>query len=123
MVCSRTPMAKLPRPSNWAGEMPRKSRMRGRAMETRRSIISYMRSPRIRDFRGISPAQFDGRGNFAMGVREQTIFPEIDYDSVEQFRGLNVVITTTAKTDEERRALLSKLVMPFRSNYEHLKHG
>ena len=62
------------------------------------------------------PAQFDGRGNFAMGVREQTIFPEIDYDSVEQFRGLNIVITTTAKTDEEGRALLTKLGMPFRSN-------
>ncbi len=72
--------------------------------------------PRIRDFRGISPNQFDGRGNFAMGVREQTIFPEIDYDSIDQFRGLNVVITTTAKTDEEGRALLSKLGMPFRSN-------
>jgi large subunit ribosomal protein L5 len=72
--------------------------------------------PRIRDFRGISPDQFDGRGNFAMGVREQVIFPEIDYDSVEQSRGLNIVITTTAKTDEEGRALLSKLGMPFRSN-------
>ncbi len=71
--------------------------------------------PRIRDFRGISPDQFDGRGNFAMGVKEQTIFPEIDYDSVEQFRGLNVIITTTAKTDEEGRALLTKLGMPFRS--------
>jgi large subunit ribosomal protein L5 len=74
--------------------------------------------PRIRDFRGIDPAQFDGRGNFAMGVREQTIFPEIDYDSVQQFRGLNIVITTTAKTDEEGRALLTKLGMPFRTNQE-----
>ncbi len=72
--------------------------------------------PRIRDFRGVSPDQFDGRGNFAMGVREQTIFPEIDYDSVDQFRGLNIVITTTAKTDAEGRALLAKLGMPFRSN-------
>jgi large subunit ribosomal protein L5 len=74
--------------------------------------------PRIRDFRGIDPAQFDGRGNFAMGVREQTIFPEIDYDSVQQFRGLNIVITTTARTDEEGRALLTKLGMPFRTNQE-----
>ncbi len=74
--------------------------------------------PRIRDFRGIDPAQFDGRGNFAMGVREQTIFPEIDYDSVQQFRGLNIVITTTAQTDEEGRALLTKLGMPFRTNQE-----
>jgi large subunit ribosomal protein L5 len=72
--------------------------------------------PRIRDFRGIDPGQFDGRGNFAMGVREQTIFPEIDYDTVQQYRGLNIVITTTAKTDEEGRALLAKLGMPFRTN-------
>jgi large subunit ribosomal protein L5 len=72
--------------------------------------------PRIRDFRGIDPNQFDGRGNFSMGVREQTIFPEIDYDTVQQFRGLNIVITTTAKTDDEGRALLSKLGMPFRTN-------
>jgi large subunit ribosomal protein L5 len=72
--------------------------------------------PRIRDFRGISPKQFDGRGNFAMGVKEQTIFPEIDFDSVSQFRGLNIVITTSAKTDEEGRALLAKLGMPFQTN-------
>jgi large subunit ribosomal protein L5 len=72
--------------------------------------------PRIRDFRGVSPGQFDGRGNFAMGLREQTIFPEIDYDAVDQSRGLNIVITTTAKTDEEGRALLTKLGMPFQTN-------
>jgi len=72
--------------------------------------------PRIRDFRGVSPSQFDGRGNFAMGLREQTIFPEIDYDAVDQSRGLNIVITTTAKTDEEGRALLTKLGMPFQTN-------
>jgi len=72
--------------------------------------------PRIRDFRGISPRQFDGRGNFSLGVREQTIFPEIDYDSVDETRGLNICITTTAKTDEEGRALLTKLGMPFRDN-------
>jgi large subunit ribosomal protein L5 len=72
--------------------------------------------PRIRDFRGIDPRQFDGRGNFAMGIREQTIFPEIDYDKVERTQGMNVVITTTAKTDEEGRALLSRLGMPFRES-------
>jgi large subunit ribosomal protein L5 len=71
---------------------------------------------RIRDFRGISPKQFDGRGNFAMGVKEQTIFPEIDFDSIGQYRGLNIVITTSAKTDEEGRALLAKLGMPFQTN-------
>jgi large subunit ribosomal protein L5 len=72
--------------------------------------------PRIRDFRGIDPGQFDGRGNFAMGIREQTIFPEIDYDKVERTQGLNVIITTTAKTDEEGRALLAKMGMPFRES-------
>ena len=72
--------------------------------------------PRIRDFRGIDPGQFDGHGNFAMGIREQTIFPEIDYDKVEHTQGLNVVITTTAKTDEEGRALLARLGMPFRES-------
>ena len=90
--------------------------LRGRRMFEFFDRLVNAALPRIRDFRGISPGQFDGRGNFAMGVREQTIFPEIDYDSVEQFRGLNVVITTTAKTDEEGRALLAKLGMPFRSN-------
>ena len=72
--------------------------------------------PRIRDFRGIDPGQFDGRGNFSMGIREQTIFPEIDYDSVDQTRGMNITITTTAKTDEEGRALLALMGMPFRES-------
>jgi len=72
--------------------------------------------PRIRDFRGIAPGQFDGRGNFSMGIREQTIFPEIDYDSVGELRGMNITITTTATTDEEGRALLSLLGMPFRES-------
>lgn len=90
--------------------------LRGERMYEMIDRLVSIALPRIRDFRGIDPRQFDGRGNFAMGVREQTIFPEIDYDSVETFRGLNVVITTTAKTDEEGRALLTKLGMPFRSN-------
>src|SRR5450756_2270877 len=90
--------------------------LRGERMYEMIDRLVSIALPRIRDFRGISPDQFDGRGNFAMGVREQTIFPEIDYDSVEQFRGLNAVITTTAKTDKEGRALLAKLGMPFRSN-------
>ena len=72
--------------------------------------------PRIRDFRGIAPGQFDGRGNFSMGIREQTIFPEIDYDSVGEMRGMNITITTSATTDEEGRALLSLLGMPFRES-------
>ena len=69
--------------------------------------------PRIRDFRGLSARSFDGRGNYSMGVREQIIFPEIDYDSIDQVRGLDVTITTTAKTDEEAYALLRELGMPF----------
>jgi large subunit ribosomal protein L5 len=69
--------------------------------------------PRIRDFRGLNPRSFDGRGNYSMGVKEQVIFPEIDYDSVDQIRGLDVVITTSAQTDEEAFALLEALGMPF----------
>ena len=70
--------------------------------------------PRIRDFRGISGKQFDGRGNFAMGVTEQIIFPEIDYDQVDKLRGMDIVITTSAKNDEQGRALLSAFNFPFR---------
>jgi large subunit ribosomal protein L5 len=70
--------------------------------------------PRIRDFRGLSPASFDGRGNYSLGVREQIIFPEIDYDDVETVRGLDVTITTTADSDEEGLALLRELGLPFR---------
>jgi large subunit ribosomal protein L5 len=69
--------------------------------------------PRIRDFRGLSARSFDGRGNYSMGIREQIIFPEIDYDSIDEVRGLDVTITTTAKTDEEAFALLDGLGMPF----------
>ena len=68
---------------------------------------------RIRDFRGLNPKSFDGRGNYSIGLREQIIFPEIDYDDVAQIRGLDVTITTTAKTDNEARALLAGLGMPF----------
>jgi len=69
--------------------------------------------PRVRDFRGVSGTSFDGRGNFAMGVKEQIIFPEISYDKVDQIRGLNIVICTTAETDAEARALLKAFDMPF----------
>ncbi len=68
--------------------------------------------PRIRDFRGLSPNSFDGRGNYSLGIREQIIFPEIDYDSINQIRGLDVAITTTAETDEQARALLLGLGLP-----------
>ncbi|WP_414550271.1 50S ribosomal protein L5 [Anabaena sp. CCY 0017] len=70
--------------------------------------------PRIRDFRGISPKSFDGRGNYTLGVREQLIFPEVEYDSIDQIRGMDISIITTAKNDEEGRALLKEMGMPFR---------
>lgn len=71
--------------------------------------------PRIRDFRGLSPRAFDGRGNYSLGVREQIIFPEIDYDQIDVLRGLDITITTSARTDEEGRALLAAFNFPFRS--------
>ncbi len=70
--------------------------------------------PRIRDFRGLSPKSFDGRGNYSMGVREQIIFPEIDYDKVDKIRGMDITVTTTANTNEEGRALLKALNFPFK---------
>lgn len=71
--------------------------------------------PRVRDFRGVSGKSFDGRGNFNMGVREQIIFPEIEYDKIDALRGMNITITTTAKSDEEARALLACFKFPFKS--------
>lgn len=70
--------------------------------------------PRVRDFGGVNPNSFDGRGNFAMGLKEQLIFPEIDYDKIDKVRGMDVIITTSARTDEEARALLKAMGMPFR---------
>jgi large subunit ribosomal protein L5 len=72
--------------------------------------------PRIRDFRGLSPRSFDGRGNFSLGIREQIIFPEINYDDVDAIRGLDVAITTSARTDDEGLALLRELGLPFRND-------
>jgi large subunit ribosomal protein L5 len=72
--------------------------------------------PRVRDFRGVSPKGFDGRGNFTMGLRDQLLFPEIDYMKVDKARGMNVSVVTTAKTDEEARKLLQLMGMPFRTN-------
>jgi large subunit ribosomal protein L5 len=70
--------------------------------------------PRVRDFRGVSPQAFDGRGNYSLGIKEQTIFPEIEYDKIDKIRGLEVIIVTSAKTDEEARELLKSMGMPFR---------
>jgi large subunit ribosomal protein L5 len=71
--------------------------------------------PRIRDFRGISPKSFDGRGNFSMGIKEQFIFPEVDFDKIEKVTGMNITIVTSAKTDEEARALLKRMGVPFKN--------
>ena len=70
--------------------------------------------PRVRDFRGVSPKAFDGRGNFALGLKEQVIFPEVAYDKIDKMRGMDVIIVTSARTDEEAKALLAQLGMPFR---------
>jgi large subunit ribosomal protein L5 len=71
--------------------------------------------PRMRDFKGVSPKAFDGRGNYTLGIREQIIFPEIDYDKIDKIKGMNITFVTTATTDEQARALLRGLGMPFRS--------
>ena len=71
--------------------------------------------PRVRDFRGVPGKSFDGRGNYSLGIREQIIFPEINYDKIEKIRGMNITIVTTARTDEEAKALLKHLGMPFRN--------
>ena len=86
----------------------------GRMYEFLDRLISVA-IPRIRDFRGMSPRAFDGRGNFNIGVKEQIIFPEIEYDKIDALRGMNITITTTAKTDEEARALLAAFNFPFRN--------
>ncbi|MDP1776334.1 MAG: 50S ribosomal protein L5, partial [Moraxellaceae bacterium] len=70
--------------------------------------------PRIRDFRGFSPKSFDGRGNYSLGIKEQIVFPEIDYDKIDRIRGMDVVITTSARTDDEGRALLRAFQFPFK---------
>jgi large subunit ribosomal protein L5 len=71
--------------------------------------------PRVRDFKGVTPKGFDGKGNYSLGVKEQIIFPEIDYDKIDKIKGLNISIVTSAKTDEEGRELLKLLGMPFRN--------
>jgi large subunit ribosomal protein L5 len=71
--------------------------------------------PRVRDFRGLSPKSFDGRGNYALGLKEQIVFPEIDYDQVDSIRGMDIIVVTTAKTDDEGRELLRRFNFPFTS--------
>ena len=88
--------------------------LRGRRMYYFLEKLINVALPRIRDFRGVSPEAFDGRGNYTLGLREQIIFPEIDYDKIDKLRGLEITLVTTAKTDEEGRSLLGQMGMPFR---------
>ena len=87
--------------------------LRGSRMEEFMDKLVNIALPRVRDFRGVSPKAFDGRGNYALGIKEQLIFPEIEYDKVEKIRGMEMIFVTTAKTDEEAKELLRLLGMPF----------
>lgn len=88
--------------------------LRGERMYSFLDKLMNISLPRVRDFRGVSDTSFDGRGNYALGIKEQLIFPEIEYDKVESIRGLDIVIVTTANTDEEARVFLEKMGMPFK---------
>jgi large subunit ribosomal protein L5 len=88
--------------------------LRGHRMWEFLDRLTNVALPRVRDFKGVSPKAFDGRGNYTLGIREQIIFPEVDYDKVEKITGMNVTLCTTAKTDAEAKALLAHLGMPFR---------
>ncbi|MBM3304887.1 MAG: 50S ribosomal protein L5 [Candidatus Aminicenantes bacterium] len=92
--------------------------LRGRRMYEFFDRLVNIVLPRVRDFRGVPPTSFDGRGNYTLGMRDQLVFPEIDYTKVERPRGMNITIVTTARTDEESRALLKRLGMPFRESLE-----
>ena len=90
-----------------------KTTLRGEKMYEFLDRLVNLALPRVRDFRGVNPNAFDGRGNYALGIKEQIIFPEIEYDKVDKVRGMDVIIVTTAKTDEEARELLTMFNMPF----------
>lgn len=90
-----------------------KTTLRGEKMYEFLDRLVNLALPRVRDFRGVNPNAFDGRGNYALGVKEQLIFPEIEYDKVDKVRGMDIIIVTTAKTDEEARELLTLFNMPF----------
>jgi len=87
--------------------------LRGEKMYEFVDRLTHLSLPRVRDFRGVNPNAFDGRGNYALGIKEQLIFPEIEYDKIDKVRGMDVIFVTTAKTDEEARELLTQFNMPF----------
>lgn len=88
--------------------------LRGKRMYEFLDRLVNLSLPRVRDFRGVNPNSFDGRGNYAMGIKEQLIFPEIEYDKIDKIRGMDIIVVTTANTDEEARELLTKFGMPFK---------
>lgn len=88
--------------------------LRGKRMYEFLDRLINLSLPRVRDFRGVNPNSFDGRGNYAMGIKEQLIFPEIEYDKVDKIRGMDIIVVTTANTDEEARELLTQFGMPFK---------
>ena len=88
--------------------------LRGERMYEFADRLNNLALPRVRDFRGVNPNAFDGRGNYALGIKEQLIFPEIEYDKIDKVRGMDVIFVTTAKTDEEARELLTQFNMPFK---------
>ena len=90
-----------------------KTTLRGEKMYEFMDRLIHLALPRVRDFRGVNPNAFDGRGNYALGIKEQLIFPEIEYDKVDKVRGMDIIFVTTAKTDEEARELLTQFNMPF----------
>ena len=90
-----------------------KTTLRGETMYEFMDRLINLALPRVRDFRGVNPNAFDGRGNYALGIKEQLIFPEIEYDKVDKVRGMDIIFVTTAKTDEEARELLTQFNMPF----------
>lgn len=90
--------------------------LRGQKMMSFADRLINVSLPRVRDFRGVSPDAFDGRGNYALGIREQIIFPEIQYDKIDKIRGMDIIIVTTARTDEEAKELLALFGMPFRKS-------
>ena len=90
-----------------------KTTLRGEKMYEFMDRLNNLALPRVRDFRGVNPNAFDGRGNYALGIKEQLIFPEIEYDKVDKVRGMDIIFVTTAKTDEEARELLTQFNMPF----------
>ena len=96
--------------------------LRGEKMYEFADRLINLSLPRVRDFRGVNPNAFDGRGNYALGIKEQLIFPEIDYDKVDKVRGMDIIFVTTAKSDEEGRELLTQFGMPFRK-YRRSSHG